>query len=147
MAVLPARADERPRLHPALAAGSPRPARDADLGVSGRSLHGARRPHPGHPQAARQRAPGVTGARVPEDVLSPFRGRPGRALMLGHQHPDADVLGTLLALGLQMESRGWTAEYGGPHPAPAALDFLPGVERYRVLARIEGAFEVVVLTD
>jgi len=27
--------------------------------------------------------------------------------MLGHVHPDADVLGTLLALGLALEARGW----------------------------------------
>lgn len=67
--------------------------------------------------------------------------------MLGHVHPDADVLGTLLALGLTMEARGWQVAYGGPHPAPAALDFLPGVERYRVLTGIEGAFDVAVLTD
>jgi len=89
----------------------------------------------------------VTGAKVPEDVLRPFLGRPGRALMLGHAHPDADVLGTLLALGLTMEARGWQVTYGGPHAAPAALDFLPGVERYGVLSGIEGAFDVAVLTD
>jgi bifunctional oligoribonuclease and PAP phosphatase NrnA len=67
--------------------------------------------------------------------------------MLGHVHPDGDVLGTLLALGLALESDGWTVVYGGPHPAPAVLDFLPGVERYRVLSRIEGPFDVAVLTD
>jgi phosphoesterase RecJ-like protein len=67
--------------------------------------------------------------------------------MLGHVHPDADVLGTLLGLGLALESRGWTVVYGGPHPAPAILDFLPGVERYGVLERLEGAFDVAVFTD
>lgn len=67
--------------------------------------------------------------------------------MLGHVHPDADVLGTLLALGLALEARGWSVTYGGPHPAPAALDFLPGVERYRRLAVLDGAFDVAVLTD
>jgi len=89
----------------------------------------------------------VTGPRVPEDVRAPFEIRGGRALMLGHVHPDADVLGTLLALGLALESREWTVVYGGPHPAPAILDFLPGVERYRVLRQVEGAFDVAVLTD
>jgi phosphoesterase RecJ-like protein len=67
--------------------------------------------------------------------------------MLGHAHPDADVLGTLLALGLALEHRSWTVTYGGPHPAPDVLDFLPGVERYGVLTSIEGAFDVAVLTD
>jgi bifunctional oligoribonuclease and PAP phosphatase NrnA len=79
-------------------------------------------------------------------VLEPF-GRGGRALMLGHVHPDADVLGTLLALGLALEARKWDVVYGGPHPAPALLAFLPGVDRYRRLESLDGQFDVVVLTD
>jgi bifunctional oligoribonuclease and PAP phosphatase NrnA len=79
-------------------------------------------------------------------VLEPF-GRGGRALMLGHVHPDADVLGTLLALGLALEARSWSVIYGGPHPSPDLLAFLPGVERYRTLDRLDGRFDVVVLTD
>jgi phosphoesterase RecJ-like protein len=67
--------------------------------------------------------------------------------MLGHVHPDADVLGTLLATGLALEAAGWAVVYGGPHPAPASLAFLPGVERYAPLARIEGRFDVALLTD
>jgi len=67
--------------------------------------------------------------------------------MLGHVHPDADVLGTLLALGLALEARGSRVVYGGPHPAPALLGFLPGVDRYRTLERLDGRFDVVVLTD
>lgn len=84
---------------------------------------------------------------VPADVLAAFRRPPGRALMLGHVHPDADVLGTLLATGLALEAAGWSVVYGGPHPAPASLDFLPGVERYGILARVEGRFDVALLTD
>lgn len=88
----------------------------------------------------------MTGA-VPSDVLAPLSRAGGRALMLGHIHPDADVLGTLLALGEALASRGWTVVAGGPHPSPELLSFLPGVERYRTLTRIEGAFDVAVLTD
>ena len=84
---------------------------------------------------------------VPSDVLSAFRQRPGRALMLGHVHPDADVLGTLLATGLALEKAGWSVVYGGPHPAPASLEFLPGVERYATMTRLEGSFDVALLTD
>jgi phosphoesterase RecJ-like protein len=80
-------------------------------------------------------------------ILAPFRREPGRALMLGHVHPDADVLGTLLALGAALEACGWRVVYGGPHPAPGALGFLPGVERYVVLEAVEGPFDVAVLTD
>ena len=88
-----------------------------------------------------------TGTSLAAAVLAPFGRDRGRALMLGHVHPDADVLGTLLALGLALEARGWSVTYGGPHPAPAALDFLPGVERYRRLDTLDGAFDVAVLTD
>ena len=79
-------------------------------------------------------------------VLEPFGAR-GRALMLGHVHPDADVLGTLLALGLALEARGWSVVYGGPHAAPALLSFLPAIDRYRRLDALEGRFDVAVLTD
>ncbi len=84
---------------------------------------------------------------MPSAVLVPLSKPAGRALMLGHIHPDADVLGTLLALGEALAARGWRVVEGGPHPAPALLSFLPGVERYRTLASVEGAFDVVVLTD
>jgi phosphoesterase RecJ-like protein len=87
-----------------------------------------------------------TSPRPSAAVLEPF-GAGGRALMLGHVHPDADVLGTLIALGLALEARRWSVVYGGPHPAPALLAFLPGIDRYRRLAGLDGAFDVVVLTD
>lgn len=84
---------------------------------------------------------------VPADVLDPFRRPGGRAFMLGHVHPDADVLGTLLALGQALEGRGWSVTYGGPHPAPGVLGFLPGIERYGRLGEVAGPFDVVVTTD
>ena len=85
--------------------------------------------------------------RVPGDVVAALDRRPGRALMLGHVHPDADVLGTLLAIGEALRTRGWSVVAGGPHPAPGALSFLPGVEGYEVLKTLDGPFDVVVLTD
>ncbi|MBM4441447.1 MAG: bifunctional oligoribonuclease/PAP phosphatase NrnA [Candidatus Rokubacteria bacterium] len=85
--------------------------------------------------------------KVPADVLAAFRRPAGRALMLGHVHPDADVLGTLMATGLALEKAGWSVVYGGPHAAPVSLDFLPGIERYRVLPALEGRFDVALLTD
>jgi phosphoesterase RecJ-like protein len=84
---------------------------------------------------------------VPPDVLAPFAPASGSVLLLGHVHPDADVLGTLLALGLALEARGWSTVAGGPHAAPAVLAFLPGIDRYARLDRIDGRFDVAVLTD
>lgn len=84
---------------------------------------------------------------VTDAVLAPFRPPARRALMLGHVHPDADVLGTLVALGMALEPQGWHVAYGGPHPAPESLAFLPGLERYRPLPHVVGPLDVVVLTD
>lgn len=84
---------------------------------------------------------------ITDAVLEPFRGQGRRALMLGHVHPDADVLGTLLALDLALTERAWSVVSGGPHPAPDVLSFLPGIERYRRLDAVPAPLDVVVLTD
>jgi phosphoesterase RecJ-like protein len=84
---------------------------------------------------------------VPAPLLTALARPAGRALMLGHVHPDADVLGTLLAVGEVLAARGWTVTEGGPHPAPAVLSFLPGVERYRTIDAVRGPLDVAVLTD
>lgn len=78
------------------------------------------------------------------DVLASPR---GEALMLGHVHPDGDVLGTLLGLGMALEGAGWAVTYAGPHPVPDVLAFLPGTERWRVWRRAPRTFDVLVLTD
>jgi phosphoesterase RecJ-like protein len=68
-------------------------------------------------------------------------------LLLGHVHPDADVLGTLLALGQALEARGARVTFAGPHPVPRVLDFLPGAERWQVWQQAPRTWPVVVLTD
>jgi bifunctional oligoribonuclease and PAP phosphatase NrnA len=84
----------------------------------------------------------------PPPALVEILSRPrGDALMLGHVHPDADVLGTLLALGLALESTGWTLSYAGPHPVPAVLAFLPGAARWQAWKTAPRTFDVIVLTD
>jgi phosphoesterase RecJ-like protein len=84
---------------------------------------------------------------VPSDVIAAFRRPPGRALLLGHVHPDADVLGTLLALGGALEDARWSTRYGGPHPVPDGLSFLPGAERYVTLTGVDEPVDLAVLTD
>jgi phosphoesterase RecJ-like protein len=68
-------------------------------------------------------------------------------LLLGHVHPDADVLGTLLGLGQALEARGARVTCAGPHPVPRVLDFLPGAERWQVWRQAPRAWPLVVLTD
>jgi len=85
---------------------------------------------------------------VPPAALLDLLSRPGGdALMLGHVHPDADLLGTLFALGLHLESKRWTITYAGPHAVPEVLSFLPGASRWQVWATAPRAFDMIVLTD
>lgn len=84
---------------------------------------------------------------APQALLDVLAHPRGQALMLGHVHPDGDVLGTLLGLGLALGAAGWTVTFAGPHPVPDVLAFLPGAERWQVWARAPRAFDVVVLTD
>lgn len=83
----------------------------------------------------------------PPPLLDALRRPRGSALMLGHVHPDGDVLGTLFALGLALESAGWAVTMAGPHGVPESLAFLPGADRWQVWAGAPKVFDVLVLTD
>ena len=89
----------------------------------------------------------VVAPEPPARLLELLRRPRGEALMLGHVHPDGDVLGTLLGLGLAMERAGWTVSYAGPDPIPEVLDFIPGGDRWRVWRKAPRRFETIVLTD
>jgi bifunctional oligoribonuclease and PAP phosphatase NrnA len=90
---------------------------------------------------------GPPGTPPPPELLRALSAPGGDALMLGHVNPDADVLGTLFALGLALERRGWRVTFAGPHPVPDSLAFLPAAARYEVWDRAPRTFEVVVMTD
>jgi phosphoesterase RecJ-like protein len=83
----------------------------------------------------------------PPALLRILSGEPGDILCLGHVHPDGDVLGTLLALGLALDRAGWSVTMAGPHPIPDVLGFLPGAPRWQVWGEAPRRFPVVVLTD
>jgi len=83
----------------------------------------------------------------PRRLLDILSAPTGSALMLGHVHPDADVLGTLFALGLSLEESGWTVTYAGPHPVPDVLSFLPGADRWHAWSVAPRQFDVIVMTD
>ena len=97
-------------------------------------------------------APAASAATIlsvepPAVLLDALRRPRGSALMLGHVHPDGDVLGTLLGLGLAMEAAGWSVTYAGPDPVPDVLDFIPGSDRWQVWRSAPRRFDTVVLTD
>ena len=83
----------------------------------------------------------------PARLLELLDGLRGEALMLGHVHPDGDVLGTLLGLGLGLERAGWSVTYAGPDPMPQVLDFLPGGDRWQVWRTAPRRFGTIILTD
>jgi phosphoesterase RecJ-like protein len=83
----------------------------------------------------------------PPRLLETLRQPAGEVLMLGHVHPDGDVLGTLLGLGLGLEASGGRVTFAGPHAVPDVLAFLPGADRWQVWQRPARTFETIVLTD
>jgi len=93
----------------------------------------------------------VTEARFsvkpPDEVLAALRERPDTALCLGHVHPDGDVLGTLLGLGLALSASGTAVTFAGPHPVPEVLQFLPGSDRWSVWKTAPERFDLIVMTD
>jgi phosphoesterase RecJ-like protein len=85
--------------------------------------------------------------KAPDELVSLLRHPQGRVLCLGHVHPDADVLGTLLGLGLALGAAGASVTFAGPHPVPQVLDFLPGSDRWQVWKTAPERFDLVVMTD
>jgi len=83
----------------------------------------------------------------PGELLEALRKPGGTILCLGHVHPDGDVLGTLLGLGLALSAAGASVTFAGPHPVPDVLTFLPGTDRWQVWKKAPGPFDIIVMTD
>lgn len=84
---------------------------------------------------------------VPDEVirlLSPAR---GSVVLLGTVHPDGDLLGSQIGLGLALADAGASVTLAGPHPVPDVLRFLPGAERVQRWDRAPGPFDLVILVD
>ncbi len=54
--------------------------------------------------------------------------RISEAVLFSHVSPDGDCLGSMLALGLALESMGKKIRYYNPGPLPVNLRFLPGLD-------------------
>jgi bifunctional oligoribonuclease and PAP phosphatase NrnA len=87
------------------------------------------------------------GSTPPPTLVEALGAGAGELLLLGHVHPDADVLGTLFAAALALEPAGWEVTLAGPHPVPEPLRFLPGADRYRVWRTAPRKFPLVLMTD
>ncbi|MBN1289926.1 MAG: bifunctional oligoribonuclease/PAP phosphatase NrnA [Actinobacteria bacterium] len=66
---------------------------------------------------------------VLEDASALIRGS-GSVVILGHQYPDGDAVGSVLGLGLMLRDLGKTVEVSWPEPfeVPGRLTFLPGLD-------------------
>ena len=73
-----------------------------------------------------------------------------RVLLLAHVAPDADAVGSALALGLGLKGHGIevVVSFGDePFVLPANLTFLPGQELLLPAAKVTGEFDVAVTLD
>jgi bifunctional oligoribonuclease and PAP phosphatase NrnA len=69
-------------------------------------------------------------AAVPDEVVERL-GSARRVLTICHENPEADALGSALAVALLVERGGGVATPVCADPVPAMYDFLPGMERFR----------------
>jgi phosphoesterase RecJ-like protein len=81
-------------------------------------------------------------AAVPRALLA---GR--RVLTTGHESPDADAIGSALAIALALETLGARVETVFADPVPAMYDFMPGVERARLAPSSELDPDLIVVCD
>ncbi len=68
-------------------------------------------------------------------------------LICGHIMPDGDCLGSVLAMGLMLESLGKKVTMAGPDPVPEPYHFLPGVERFLVGETPDVEYDMLIVLD
>jgi len=68
-------------------------------------------------------------------------------LLASHENPDGDAIGSLLALGLSLESLNKKTTLYNPSPIPAVYRFLPSVKRVVKHLRKGDAFDTAVILD
>jgi phosphoesterase RecJ-like protein len=69
-----------------------------------------------------------------------------RILLIGHEHPDPDALGSCLGLAHALRPLGKECVVGCPDPPPATFTFLPGVEQV-VTELPDEDFDLVIALD
>jgi phosphoesterase RecJ-like protein len=69
-------------------------------------------------------------AAVPDEVVQRLRGS-RRVLTICHENPEADALGSALAIALIVEAGGGVATPVCADPMPAMYEFMPGMDRFR----------------
>lgn len=83
---------------------------------------------------------------VPEPVVARLRGA-RHALVVSHEHPDADTLGAVIAICLLVESLGGRATALCTDVVPPLYAFMAGVERFRTDPDPADPADLLVLAD
>jgi len=84
---------------------------------------------------------------TPYDRFREFLSRHDELLILSHQDPDGDALGSSLALQAALQARGKRITTANESPVPESLRFLPGWETIRVAAEVPEKFGAVFVLD
>ncbi len=85
-------------------------------------------------------------AAVPDAVVDRIR-TARTVLAVGHENPDADALGSAIAIGILVEALGGRATVGAADPVAALYRFLPGSDRVRIDPEAGLAYDLIVLCD
>ncbi|HKQ19728.1 MAG TPA: DHH family phosphoesterase, partial [Candidatus Eisenbacteria bacterium] len=81
------------------------------------------------------------------DRFREFLNRHDEFLILSHQDPDGDALGSSLALQAALKARGKRITTANESPVPESLRFLPGWETIRVATEVPEKFGAVFVLD
>ena len=85
-------------------------------------------------------------AAVPDEVIERLRaGR--RVLTICHENPEADALGSALAIALLVEASGGVATPVCADPMPPMYQFLPGMDRFRQEPAADLDYDLLVVGD
>jgi bifunctional oligoribonuclease and PAP phosphatase NrnA len=85
-------------------------------------------------------------AAVPDEVVAMLRGGK-RVLTICHENPEADALGSALAIALIVEAGGGVATPVCADPMPAMYKFLPGMDRFRTEPDPSLDYDLLVVGD
>jgi phosphoesterase RecJ-like protein len=83
---------------------------------------------------------------VPDVIVDRLRSA-RRVLAVGHENPDADTLGSTLAICRLVEAAGGQATAVFTDPVPPLYDFLPDVGRARTDPDEDGRYDLLVVSD
>jgi len=85
-------------------------------------------------------------AAVPDEVVERLRSA-RRVLTICHENPEADALGSALAIGLLVEAGGGVATPVCADAVPAMYHFLPGMDRFRREPDSSLDYDLLVVCD